>query len=152
MPLPDSWTDELLRRLRMRYGIAFLRQYELAGVSADEVRADWAAVLHGVSADAIAFGLGALDPDKAPNALQFRALCRAMPEPSAPALPPPSPAGLRRMAEALNPLKRTGVTFEELLAHHRARRDRGEPCSPAQRAWLAAAERKASGWGAEVPA
>jgi hypothetical protein len=148
MPLPDSWTDELLRRLRMRYGIAFLRQYELAGVTVEEVRDDWARVLHGLSADAISYGLETLDPDKAPNALQFRALCKAKPDTSMPALPAPNPAGLRRLAQELAPLRNVGgITFEELLAHHRGRRDRGEPMSPAQRAWLAAAEEKASGTG-----
>jgi hypothetical protein len=148
MPLPDSWTDELLRRLRMRYGIAFLRQYELAGVTVEEVRDDWARVLHGLSADAISYGLESLGADKAPNALQFRALCRAKPDTSMPALPAPDPAGLKRLAATLAPLRNVGgITFEELLAHHRGRRDRGEPMSPAQRAWLKAAEEKAGGGG-----
>lgn len=145
MTLPASWVDELLRRLTVRYGAAFMRQYTAADVKPDDIRADWAQVLGTCNAEQIAFGLASLDPDRAPNAAQFRALCKAMPVGSMPALPAPSAHGLKRMAEVLKPLQRTGVTFEELLAHHRGRRDRGEKFSPAQRAWLKAAEEKVGG-------
>ena len=145
MTLPASWVDELLRRLTVRYGTAFMRQYAAADVKPDDIRADWAQVLGTCNAEQIAFGLASLDPDRAPNAAQFRALCKAMPVVSMPALPAPSAEGLKRMAAVLKPLKRTGVTFEELLAHHRGRRDRGEKFSPAQRDWLKAAEAKVGG-------
>jgi hypothetical protein len=143
--LPASWVDALLNRLTVRYGAAFMRHYTSANVSFDDLRADWAQVLGTCTAGQIAFGLASLDPDRAPNAAQFRALCKAMPGVDLPALPAPNPSGLRRMAEVLAPLKRNGITFEELLAHHRGRRDRGEPMSPAQRDWLKAAEAKVGG-------
>jgi hypothetical protein len=148
MALPDSWIDRLFRLLRIRYGASFMRPYELAAVGPDELRKDWANVLHGLDADALSYGLSTLDPDKAPNAMQFRALCKAKPNTSMPALPAPDPAGLKRLAATLAPLRSLGgVTFEELLAHHRGRRDRGEPISPGQRAWLRAAEEKTGSTG-----
>jgi hypothetical protein len=148
MALPDSWIDRLFRLLRIRYGASFMRPYELAAVGPEELRADWANVLHGLDADAIAYGLASLDPEKPPNAMQFRGLCKARPDTSMPALPAPDPAGLKRLAATLAPLRSLGgVTFEELLAHHQGRRDRGEPMSPGQRAWLKAAEEKACGSG-----
>jgi len=143
MPLPLSWVESLFARLAVRYGSVFQRQYE--GLETAAVHADWADVLGGCSPDQIRFGLENLPNDRSPNAQQFRALCKAMPVVSMPSLPAPSADGLKRMAEVLKPLQRTGVTFEELLAHHRGRRDRGEKFSPAQRAWLKAAEEKVGG-------
>lgn len=148
MAIPAAWVDELFTRLTVRYGQAFMRQYTAAAVEPEEVRADWANVLRGCDGDQIAYALENLSPDKAPNAMQFRALCKSRPDTSMPALPAPSPDGLRRMAKELAPLRSLGgITFEELLAQHRGRRDRGEPMSPAQRAWLKAAEEKAGGGG-----
>jgi hypothetical protein len=79
MAMSSSWVDELLGRLAVRYGEAFTRQYTAAGVDAQAVRADWAEVLDGVSAESIRYALEYLPADKAPNALQFRALCRNAP-------------------------------------------------------------------------
>lgn len=148
MAIPAAWVDELFTRLTVRYGQAFMRQYTSATVSPDDVRADWASVLHGCTGDQIAYGLESLSPDHAPNAMQFRALCKSKPDTSMPALPAPNPAGLRRLAATLAPLRDVGrSSFDDLLAFHRGRRDRGEPMSPAQRAWLRAAEDKAAGGG-----
>ena len=146
MPLPSSWADALIARISVRYGAQFRRQYE--GLDDSAVSADWAEVMEGVTPDEIKHGLSVLPADWPPNAMQFRAMCKSRPDTSMPALPAPNPAGLKRLAETLAPLRNIGrSSFDDLLAHHRGRRDRGEPMSAAQRAWLAAAEDKAAGGG-----
>lgn len=103
MPLPDRWVDVLFDRLRVRYGVAFTRQY--GDLDAAAVKADWADVLDGVSGDAIAYALQYL-PSEPLTALQFRDLCRAAPAlaPAA-ALPPPKtppPPEVRALADRMN--------------------------------------------------
>ena len=80
MSLQSNWVDELFRRLSATYGQGFVRQYD--GISVDDVKAQWAEVLSRFqqSPDAIRYGLANLPPDKAPNALQFRELCRRAPD------------------------------------------------------------------------
>lgn len=77
MPLPASWVDHLFAKLTVRYGAAFLRQWP-ADVDVSLVKADWAEVLDGFDGfpDGIAYALRNLDPQRPPNALQFRDLCR----------------------------------------------------------------------------
>ena len=75
MPVPSAWVDALFARLSARYGVAFLRQY--GDLDAAVVKADWANVLTGLSANAIRAGLENL-PDKPPHAGQFRRLCLEM--------------------------------------------------------------------------
>lgn len=90
--LPASWVDELFARLSVRYGAAFMRQWPDTDPAL--VKADWAEVLGGFQnrSDAIRHGLGKLDPDRPPNALQFRALCNSGPRDDGfLKLPPPSP-------------------------------------------------------------
>lgn len=77
MSMPESWVDELWARLTLRYGASFLRQY--AELDLKAVKADWAQVLSGFNRAAIRYGLDHLPADKAPNALQFRAICNAGP-------------------------------------------------------------------------
>ena len=86
MALPASWVDHLFGRLSLRYGAAFLRQWPDAPI--DTLKADWADVLDGTRGDSISYALRYL-PNNPPNAMQFRALCRAAPLPDSPALPPP---------------------------------------------------------------
>ena len=88
MPLRDSWADLLFGRLTLRYGSAFMRQYD--GLQPEMVKADWAEVLHGTSAESIKHALEHLPADKPPTAMQFRELCRRAPTPAAAALPPPT--------------------------------------------------------------
>lgn len=87
MALPASWVDHLFGRLSLRYGAAFLRQWPDAPI--DTLKADWADVLDGTLGDSISYALRYL-PNIPPNAMQFRALCRAAPPPDALALPPPA--------------------------------------------------------------
>jgi hypothetical protein len=79
MSLPSTWIDSLFARLTVRYGVAFMRQYECLDM--DAVKADWADVLGGFKdhPDALRHGLDSLDPDRPPTAMQFRKLCNAAP-------------------------------------------------------------------------
>ena len=86
MALQKSWVDQLFGRLQIRYGAAFLRQWP--DIEPDLVKADWADVLDGVKGDSISYALRFL-PEKPPNAIQFRDICRRAPVASVPALPAP---------------------------------------------------------------
>lgn len=71
--LPESWVDALFERLTLRYGVAFMRQWEDMAPAA--VKMDWACVLHGIDGQTIKRALESLPADKPPNANQFRRLC-----------------------------------------------------------------------------
>lgn len=88
MSMPAAWIDALFKRLTLRYGEAFMRQYP--DLSAQSLKADWAHVLDGCSATSFQHALAHLSPDRPPNALQFRDLCRGKPTTPAPRLPPPA--------------------------------------------------------------
>lgn len=79
MPLPASWVDHLFAKLGVRYGAAFMRQWP--DTAPDLVKADWAEVLDNVRAESISYALKYL-PEKPPNAIQFRDICRRAPAPS----------------------------------------------------------------------
>lgn len=87
MSLPDSWVDLLFERLTVRYGAAFVGQYK--DVDPKLVKGDWSVALSGFSKDAIRYALEYLPADKAPNAMQFRDLCKKAPHIMPPALPAP---------------------------------------------------------------
>lgn len=84
MPLPQAWIDELFRRLVLTYGAPFLKQYE--GLKIEDVKSDWGDMLEGFQrfGKSIQHALQNLPPDRPPNALQFRAACRAAPTESQP--------------------------------------------------------------------
>lgn len=91
--LPSAWVENLFGRLTVRYGAAFMRQYE--GLDVALVKADWADVLDGVRGESIGYALRYL-PNNPPNAQQFRDVCRRAPEPDAPRLPAPDEPPERR--------------------------------------------------------
>lgn len=86
MPLPASWVEHLFAKLTVRYGAAFMRQY--ADIDPAAVKADWADVLAGFDGASLSYALRYL-PSAAPNALQFRDLCRRSPVADAPRLAGP---------------------------------------------------------------
>lgn len=88
MPLPASWVDHLFAKLGVRYGAAFMRQWP--DTDPDLVKADWAEVLDGVRGESISYALRYL-PEKPPNAIQFRDICRRAPEPEVQRLAAPAP-------------------------------------------------------------
>lgn len=86
--LPDSWVNAIFARLTMRYGAAFLRQYQ--DIDPEAVKADWSHVLDGFEKrpEAIKHAMENL-PEMPLNALQFRTIARRAPEANAPKLPEP---------------------------------------------------------------
>lgn len=101
MSLPDAWVEKLFARLTVRYGVSFTGMYK--DVDPKLVKGDWAVALAGFNAEAIAYGLENLPADRAPNAIQFRDICRKAPTIFPPALPAPK-ADPERVKAALSKL------------------------------------------------
>jgi hypothetical protein len=103
MTLPVRVIDRLFERLLATYGAQW--QALWAGVPIADVKSLWAAELAVFSErlEAIGWALERL-PERPPNLVQFKALCRDAPRAEAPALPLPErdPA---RMAQALQSLR-----------------------------------------------
>ena len=105
MALQSSWIEHLFGRLTMRYGAAFLRQWQ----DADPVlvREDWANVLDGTGGESISYALDNLPSERPLNAMQFRDLCRRWPGPKLAALAAPAEqADPKRVAAALQAMQR----------------------------------------------
>ena len=80
--------DRLFERLAAVYGAQWLRQWE--GTPMGDVKSAWGHELQGYIGNlpAIAYALDNL-PERCPNAIQFRNLCRAAPKPDVPRIDPP---------------------------------------------------------------
>jgi hypothetical protein len=91
--------DHLFNRLLAVYGTQWTKQWQ--DVPMQDAKDAWARELgqYARRLEAIAYALDNL-PDRAPNAVQFRNLCRAAPAPDVPALPVPE-ANPQRMREEL---------------------------------------------------
>ena len=109
MSLPLTAIDRLFDRLAATYGSAWTRQWE--GVEANAVRSMWAHELGGFASNlkAIAWALEYL-PERCPNLIQFKNLCRQAPAVEVPQLDAPKADPERVAAELakLAPL-RAGV-------------------------------------------
>lgn len=105
MSLPLQAVDRLFERLTATYGRQFLNLYE--GLDAAAIKTSWAHELSGFGHNlaAIAWALEHL-PERAPNAIEFRNLCRKAPEPETPRLPEPpaDPQRLRAELAKLQPI------------------------------------------------
>ena len=117
--LPASWVEKIFQKLALVYGRDFLSRWE--GQNLAEVQADWAHELAGFvnAPHAIKYALENL-PEKPPTVLQFRAVCRLAPVPTALRLPEPSltpeqiAANVIRLRAVRNELlRRQNVTPEE---------------------------------------
>jgi len=101
MSLPMKAIDRLFERMAAAYGAQWVRMWE--GVPIQDVKTAWCHELAGFNSEQglrrIAWALDNLT-DKAPNAPQFRNLCRQAPEEATPALPLP-PANPERMRAEL---------------------------------------------------
>lgn len=99
----------------MTYGRDFLSRWE--GLDVTDVKADWADELDGLAKypDRIRYALENL-PFKAPTVLEFRALAFSKPADPTPALPPPDPAGLKRIAASMAPAINTQEPPSEWMA------------------------------------
>lgn len=99
MSLPFQAVERLFDRLTATYGRQFLNLYE--GVEANAIKASWSHELSGFASNlqAVAWALENL-PERAPNAIEFRNLCRRAPAPEVPRLPDP-PADPQRIRAEL---------------------------------------------------
>lgn len=84
MPFPSNWLDSLFARFAVRYGAAWMRQWD--GVDIAAVKADWAEELSGyeTNPDAIKYAIQHLPVDYPPKVGEFLALCHAAPRPEVP--------------------------------------------------------------------
>ncbi len=100
MSLPLTTIDRVFSRLAAAYGKQFFDLY--AQVDPGDVKTMWGHELGPfgtqIGLKRIAWALDNL-PDRAPNAIQFRNLCRQAPSPDVPALPMPAANPERMRAE-----------------------------------------------------
>lgn len=103
MSLPIKAVDRLFERLLATYGEEFSRKWGASPVM--DVKSVWAHELsqYANRLDCIAWALDNL-PEKAPNSIQFKNLCKGAPSPkeALPALPPPPDP--ERLADELRKL------------------------------------------------
>lgn len=99
MSLPVKVIDRLFERMLLTYGSQWVGLWN--GADMLQVKSLWASELGAFAdrLDAVAWALERL-PERAPNLVQFKALCREAPRPEAPALPLPE-ANPERMRQAL---------------------------------------------------
>lgn len=100
MSLPTKAVDRLFERLGVTYGGQWTRMWE--GMPIAVVKSSWAHELSTYAKPekmaAIAWALENL-PERCPNVIEFRNLCRSAPQPEAPRLPEPKPDPERLRAE-----------------------------------------------------
>lgn len=116
MSLPTKAVDRLFERLAATYGRSWTMQW--ADVPMADVKAAWAHELAGYTDNLapIAWALENL-PERTPNAIEFRNLCRRAPAPAAPRLPEPKadPERVRVELERLH-----GVLLQPVATDGRA--------------------------------
>jgi hypothetical protein len=139
MSLPSGWIDRIFTKLTLTYGQAFLRQYD--GVEMADVKANWGHELgcFAQSPDSIRHGLEHL-PERPPNIVQFRDLCRIPVKPVLLTndLPPVAPEMAAMVKEVFSKAEKRAS--DKGWAHAlQAREKNGEALSMAQRqAWRTA--------------
>ena len=101
MSLSCRVIDRLFGRLTVTYGVQFLKLYDGQNVAA--VKSSWAHELGMFSGrlEAIAWALEML-PERCPNVLEFRKICRSAPSPDVPRLPDAKADPQRVSAELAN--------------------------------------------------
>lgn len=130
MSLTTKTIDRLFERLAATYGAAWTRQW--ADVPIADVKTAWAHELSGFKGrlDAVAWALENL-PERCPNVIEFRNLCRSAPAPEAPRLPEPKadPERLKAELSKLGDLRAKAVATstvdhkawaKRLIARHEA--------------------------------
>lgn len=98
MSLPLPVIERLFARLNATYGRDFMGRYE--GQDAASVKTSWGHELDGYSQNlkSLAWALENL-PERPPNVIEFRSLCRRAPSNDVPALPEPKADPARVAAE-----------------------------------------------------
>ena len=145
MSLPIKAIERLFDRLMATYGDEFSRKWGATPMA--DVKSVWAHELSGYATrlDAVAWALENM-PERAPNAIQFKALCRSAPAPAALQLQAPPPADPERVKSEMAKLgdvrdkvltaKNSGKDWAHAL---KARQDAGKKLTLAQRTMLRAA-------------
>lgn len=136
MSLPVKAIDRLFERMAATYGAAWSRQW--ADVPMADVKAAWAHELSGYAnrLEALAWALEHL-PERCPNVIEFRNICRQAPAPEAPRLPEPKadPERVKRELAKLGesrakceaaPIGDNKAWARRILARHQA----GEKINP----------------------
>jgi hypothetical protein len=77
MALPSRAIEVIFARMLVRYGLAWQRMWQ--GVPPEDVQADWAHELDGLTRRAIEHALSNLPPDFPPTVSQFKALAARVP-------------------------------------------------------------------------
>jgi len=111
--MPLQAVDRLFSRLTMTYGPAFTRTFE--GLNLNEVKSLWSHELaFYCTRDRMIDVAWALEnlPERAPNIIEFRNLCRKAPEREVPRLPEPKADPVRLRKE----LARLGEIREKVLS------------------------------------
>lgn len=136
MTLPIKAVDRLFERLGATYGEQWNRQW--VNIPINDVKSAWGHELSGFAGqlEAIAWGLENL-PERCPNVIEFRNLCRRAPAPELPRLPEPKadPERVRRELSKLGRIKQQVLTIKTLDSKEWARRliarhDSGENLKP----------------------
>jgi hypothetical protein len=123
MTLPIKAIDRLFERLGATYGEQWNRQW--ANIPITDVKSAWAHELSGFAGqlEALAWGLENL-PERCPNVIEFRNLCRRAPAPELPRLPEPKadPERMRRELSKLGQIKQQVLAIKTLDGKEWARR------------------------------
>lgn len=116
-PFPLPWIDRLFSKLTIRYGRDFLSRYE--GVDMVAVKTDWSIELSGLQHRPWAI-THALDhpTTKAPNVVEFVAMCRLANDPPQKALEAP-PVDPSRVAKVLASIAQAIAPAHDLLGRQR---------------------------------
>lgn len=130
MSMNPAVLDRLFERLTATYGAAWDRS--LGAVPLSDAKSVWGDILQnfGSRLDDIAWALDSL-PERPPNAIEFRNLCRRAPAPDVPRLPEPKadPARVAAELRKLAPIRRAAASGGEhdgkawarrLIARHEA--------------------------------
>jgi hypothetical protein len=137
MSLPLKAIDRLFDRMTATYGRDFTSRFD--GVDQNELKAVWSHELSGF-ADKLGMIAWALEnlPERAPNVIEFRNLCRKAPAPEAPRLPTPKAdparvaAELAKLAPALAEIKAPRMNLDHKAWAKRlmARNEVGDKLNP----------------------
>ena len=115
--LSAEWLDTLMQRMRLAYAGKFPPK----GVTAFDIRAEWARELSGLTRENLKHAMANLPADWPPTAMQFRALALSKPTPTP--LPPPGPAKVTAAPEVTQTLKTFSTEKNKAVALFNANND-----------------------------
>ena len=135
MSLPTKAIDRLFERLAATYTTQWVRQFDFVPMA--DVKTAWAHELSVFSnrLDVLAWALENL-PQKCPNAIEFKALCRQAPRPTEQQLPAPKAdparvaAELSKLATVVKRPSAGGIDHKAWAKVILARHDAGERVRP----------------------